>query len=57
MPGLPAYLLTAPPPRAQLPAHPPVHRALPGGTGDGSTQYGVVYGIVDDGMPSPPETP
>ena len=57
VPGLPAYLLTAPPPSAQLPVHPPVHRALPGGTHDGSTQYGVVYGIVDDGMPCPPETP
>ena len=55
--GLPAYLSAPPQPSAYLPAPPPVHRALPGGSHDGGTQYGVVYGIVDDGVPRAPETP
>jgi len=65
VPGLPAYLsappqpsayLSAPPPPFPAPPPPP-HLALPGGSHDGSTQYGVVYGIVDDGVPRAPETP
>ena len=62
--GLPAYLSAPPQPGAYLPAPPPrvpppppPHRALPGGSHDGSTQYGTVYGIVDDGVPRAPETP
>jgi hypothetical protein len=57
-PGLPAALLagrylTAPPP-----VQPPVRRALPGGViDDDGTPYGIVYGVVDDGMPHAPETP
>jgi hypothetical protein len=53
---LPAYL-PAPPASGYLPAPPPAHPALPAGSHDGSTQYGVVYGIVDDGVPRAPETP
>lgn len=53
VPGPAAYLLTAPLPVAP----PPVHRALPGAIHDDSTQYGVVYGIVDDGMPHRHEMP
>ena len=56
-PGPPAYLLTAPPPIALPPVGPPARRALPGAIHDDSTQYGVVYGIVDDGMPHTPEVP
>jgi hypothetical protein len=56
VPGLPAYL-PAPPASGYLPAPPPAHPALPAGSHDGSTQYGVVYGIVDDGVPRAPETP
>jgi hypothetical protein len=60
--GLPAYLSAPPQPSAYLPAPsppapPPPPRALPGGSHDGSTQYGVVYGIVDDGAPRAPEMP
>jgi len=62
--GLPAYLSAPPQPSAYLPVPPPPvpplpppPRALPGGCHDGSTQYGVVYGIVDDGVPRAPETP
>jgi hypothetical protein len=55
--GLPAYLSAPPVPGAQLPAHPSPHRALPGGVHDGSTPYGVVYGIVDDGGPPGAEAP
>jgi hypothetical protein len=56
VPGLPVYLSAPPQPGAYLPA-PPAHPALPAGGHDGSTQYGVVYGIVDDGVPRGPETP
>jgi hypothetical protein len=56
-PSPPAYLLAAPPPATHLPVHPPARRALPGGIHDGGTQYGVVYGVVDDGAPDAPETP
>lgn len=52
VPGLPAYLSAPPQPSAYLPGPPP-HPALPAG----GTQYGVVYGIVDDGLPHDPETP
>jgi hypothetical protein len=60
--GLPAYLSAPPQPSAYLPVPsppvpPPPPRALPGGSHDGSTQYGVVYGIVDHGVPGAPETP
>jgi hypothetical protein len=55
--GLPAYLSAPLPPGAFLPAPPPPHRALPGGSHDGGTPYGVVYGIVDDGAPHDPGTP
>ncbi len=57
-PGLPAAqfagrYLSAPPP---LP--PPVRRALPGGViHDDGTPYGIVYGVVADGMPDAPEAP
>lgn len=54
--GLPAYLSAPPQPSTYLPAPPP-HPALPAGGHDGGTQYGVVYGIVDDGLPHDPETP
>jgi hypothetical protein len=57
VPGLPAYLSAPPPPGGYLPAPPPAHPALPAGSHDGGTQYGVVYGIVDDGLPRAPETP
>jgi hypothetical protein len=30
---------------------------LPGESDDGSTQYGVVYGVVDDGVPRDPQAP
>jgi DMSO/TMAO reductase YedYZ heme-binding membrane subunit len=56
VPGLPAYL-SAPPPAGYLPAPSPAQPALPAGSHDGSTQYGVVYGIVDDGVPRAPRTP
>jgi DMSO/TMAO reductase YedYZ heme-binding membrane subunit len=51
-----AYLPAVPSPGAYLPAPPP-HRALPDGSHDGGTQYGVVYGIVDDGAPQDPGAP
>jgi DMSO/TMAO reductase YedYZ heme-binding membrane subunit len=54
--GLPGYL-SAPPPVGYLPAPPPAQPALPAGSHDGSAQYGVVYGIVDDGVPRAPQTP
>jgi DMSO/TMAO reductase YedYZ heme-binding membrane subunit len=57
VPGPPAYLPAPPQPGAYLPAPPAAHPALPAGGRDGGTQYGVVYGIVDDGVPRPPETP
>ena len=57
VPGLPAYLSAPPQPGAFLPAPPPAYPALPAGSHDDSTQYGVVYGIVDDGVPRAPETP
>lgn len=57
VPGLPAYLSAPPQPGAYLPAPPPAYPALPAGSHDGSAQYGVVYGIVDDGVPRDPETP
>ena len=57
VPGLPVYLPAHPQPGAYLPAPPPAYPALPAGSHDGSAQYGVVYGIVDDGVPRDPETP
>jgi DMSO/TMAO reductase YedYZ heme-binding membrane subunit len=57
VPDLPAYLPAPPQPGAYLPAPPPAYPALPAGSHDGSAQYGVVYGIVDDGVPRDPETP
>jgi len=57
VPGLPSYLPAPPPPGAYLPAPLPPHRALPGGSHDAGSQYGVVYGIVDDGVPRDHETP
>jgi hypothetical protein len=57
VPGLPAYLSAPVQPGAYLPAPPPAHPALPAGSQDGSAQYGVVYGIVDVGVPRDPETP
>jgi hypothetical protein len=65
-PPQPAAYLPAPPPfpappplPAPLPAlpAPPPYLVLPGESQDGSTSYGVVYGIVDDGGPRAPETP
>jgi len=56
-PGLPAYPSGPVQPGGYLPAPPPVHPALPAGSHDGGTRYGVVYGIVDDGVPRAPETP
>jgi DMSO/TMAO reductase YedYZ heme-binding membrane subunit len=56
-PGLPVYLSAPVQPGGYLPAPPPAHPALPAGGHDGGTQYGVVYGIVDDGVPRTPETP
>jgi DMSO/TMAO reductase YedYZ heme-binding membrane subunit len=56
-PGLPLYLSAPVQPGGYLSAPPPAHPALPGGSHDGSTQYGVVYGVVDDGVPRAPETP
>jgi len=56
-PGRGAYLSAPPGPGGYLPAPPPTHRALPAGSHDDSTPYGVVYGIVDDGVPRAPETP
>jgi DMSO/TMAO reductase YedYZ heme-binding membrane subunit len=45
--------LSAPPP-----VQPPERRALPGGViHDDGTPYGIVYGVVDDGMPHAPEAP
>jgi DMSO/TMAO reductase YedYZ heme-binding membrane subunit len=57
VPGLPVYLSAPVQPGAYLPAPPPAHPALPAGSHDGSAQYGVVYGIVDNGVPHDPETP
>jgi hypothetical protein len=51
--GLPAALFAAGQPGAWLPVQPPPHRALPGGTHNGTSQYG----IVDDGMPRASGTP
>jgi hypothetical protein len=49
-PGLPASLFPGHHPGAWLTAPPPL--ALPGESHDpGGTQYGVVYGVVDDGVP------
>ena len=56
-PGRGAYLSAPPGPGGYLPAPPPTRRALPAGSHDDSTPYGVVYGIVDDGVPRAPETP
>ena len=56
-PGLPVYLSAPVQPGGYLPAPPPPYPALPAGSHDGGTQYGVVYGIVDDGVPRTPETP
>ena len=56
-PGLPGYLSAPVQPDGYLPAPPPAQPALPAGSHDGGTQYGVVYGIVDDGVPRAPETP
>ena len=56
-PGLPVYLSAPVQPDGYLPAPPPAQPALPAGSHDGGTQYGVVYGIVDDGVPRAPETP
>jgi DMSO/TMAO reductase YedYZ heme-binding membrane subunit len=56
-PGLPVYLSAPVQPGGYLPAPPPPYPALPAGSHDGGTQYGVVYGIVDDGVPRAPETP
>ena len=56
-PGLPVYLSAPVQPGGYLPAPPPEQPALPAGSDDGGTQYGVVYGIVDDGVPRAPETP
>ncbi len=43
---------------APLPVQPPERRALPGGVvHDDGTPYGIVYGVVDDGMPHAPEAP
>ena len=55
--GLPSYLPAPVQPGGYLPAPPPAYPALPAGSHDGSAQYGVVYGIVDDGVPRDPETP
>jgi DMSO/TMAO reductase YedYZ heme-binding membrane subunit len=45
--------LSAPPP-----VQPPERRALPGGViHDDGTPYGIVYGVVDDGIPHAPEAP
>jgi hypothetical protein len=57
VPALPAYLSAPPQPGAYLPAPPPAYPALPAGSHDDSARYGVVYGIVDDGVPRDPETP
>jgi DMSO/TMAO reductase YedYZ heme-binding membrane subunit len=57
VPGLPVYLPTPPQPGAYLPAPPPAYPALPAGSHDDSAQYGVVYGVVDDGVPRDPEMP
>jgi len=51
------YLSAPVQPDGYLPAPPPAQPALPAGSHDGGTQYGVVYGIVDDGVPRAPETP
>jgi len=51
------YLSAPVQPGGYLPAPPPEQPALPAGSDDGGTQYGVVYGIVDDGVPRAPETP
>jgi len=56
-PGLPVYRSAPVQPGGYLPAPPPAYPALPAGSHDGGMQYGVVYGIVDDGVPRPPETP
>jgi DMSO/TMAO reductase YedYZ heme-binding membrane subunit len=56
-PGLPVYLSAPVQQGGYLPAPPPAYPALPAGSHDGGTQYGVVYGIVDDGVPRDPETP
>ena len=56
-PGLPVYLSAPVQPGGYLPAPPQEQPALPAGSDDGGTQYGVVYGIVDDGVPRAPETP
>jgi hypothetical protein len=53
-PDMSVYLSAPPWPGGYLPAPPPPHPALPAGH-DG-TQYGVVYGIVDDDPPRAPET-
>jgi DMSO/TMAO reductase YedYZ heme-binding membrane subunit len=57
VPGLPAYLSAPPQPGAYLAAPPPAYPALPAGRNDGGARYGVVYGIVDDGVPRDPEMP
>jgi hypothetical protein len=56
-PGLPVYLSAPVQPGGYLPAPLPAHPALPAGSHNGGTQYGVVYGVVDDGAPRAPETP
>jgi hypothetical protein len=53
VPGLPAAIFPGHQPGAWLAAPPPL--ALPGESHDpGGMQYGVVYGVVDDGMPPEP---
>jgi DMSO/TMAO reductase YedYZ heme-binding membrane subunit len=55
VPGLPAGLFAGHQPGARLPVQPPPRLALPGESHDsGGMQYGVVYGVVDDGMPPEP---
>ena len=52
-PGLPAAIFPGYQPGAWLTAPPPL--ALPGESHDSSSmKYGVVYGVVDDGMPPEP---
>jgi DMSO/TMAO reductase YedYZ heme-binding membrane subunit len=53
-PVLPPAMYYAAPP---LLAQPPARLALPGADQDDGTRYGIVYGVVEDGPPQPPELP
>jgi DMSO/TMAO reductase YedYZ heme-binding membrane subunit len=53
-PVLPAAMYYAAPP---LLVQPPARLALPGEDHDDGTRYGIVYGVVEDDPPRPPELP